>query len=96
MIERSGDTVCSLYRAQGDEERGFFSLKIKVDSFSWFDLKTGGYGSYGLTSKLHARVFWFEPQNRRFDDLVHKIIMTLFWFVSQNQVGYDLSSVPQN
>jgi hypothetical protein len=23
MIERSGDIVCDLYRAQGDEERGF-------------------------------------------------------------------------
>jgi hypothetical protein len=24
MIRRSGDAVCGLYRAQGDEERGFF------------------------------------------------------------------------
>jgi hypothetical protein len=23
MIERSGDTVCSLHRARGDEKRGF-------------------------------------------------------------------------
>jgi hypothetical protein len=25
MIGRSGDAVCGLYRAQGDEEHGFFS-----------------------------------------------------------------------
>jgi hypothetical protein len=25
MIERSGDTVCGLYRAQGDDEREFLS-----------------------------------------------------------------------
>jgi hypothetical protein len=24
MIERSGDAMCDLYRARGDEERGFF------------------------------------------------------------------------
>jgi hypothetical protein len=26
MIERSGDTVCGLHRAQGDKERGFLGL----------------------------------------------------------------------
>jgi hypothetical protein len=26
MIERSDDAVCSLHRAQGDEERGFLGL----------------------------------------------------------------------
>jgi hypothetical protein len=33
-IERSGDIVCGLHRAHGDEERGqvsWFSLKTKVD-----------------------------------------------------------------
>jgi hypothetical protein len=29
MIEGSGDTVCGLHRAQGDEERGFFGLVSK-------------------------------------------------------------------
>jgi hypothetical protein len=32
MIERSGDTVCSLYRAQGDEESGFLSSASKPRS----------------------------------------------------------------
>jgi hypothetical protein len=35
----------------------WFSLKTKVDGFSRFSLKTGGYGSYGLASKSLARVF---------------------------------------
>jgi hypothetical protein len=58
----------------------WFSPKIKVSSFSWFDLKTGGYDSCGLASKPLARVFWFEPQNRqlRFGDLAHKITTTVF------------------
>jgi hypothetical protein len=29
MIERSGDAVCDLYRAQGDEKHGFFDLASK-------------------------------------------------------------------
>jgi hypothetical protein len=35
-IRRSGNVVCDLYRAQGDEKRDFFllSLKIKVDGLS--------------------------------------------------------------
>jgi hypothetical protein len=43
-IERSGDAVCSLHHAQGDEERMFswFSLKTKVDDFFQIDLKFGG------------------------------------------------------
>jgi hypothetical protein len=32
MIERSGDAMCSLYRAQGDEERGFLGLASKSRS----------------------------------------------------------------
>jgi hypothetical protein len=57
-IERSGDTVCGLYHAQGDEEHGFFwfSIKTKVDVFSQFGFKTSGYGSCGLASK-HSREF---------------------------------------
>jgi hypothetical protein len=43
-------------------------------------------------------VFWFGPQNRqlRFGDLGLKIIATVSWFASQNQVGFGLSVVPQN
>jgi hypothetical protein len=43
-IERSGDAVCSLHHAQGDEEHMFswFSLKTKVDDFFQIGLKFGG------------------------------------------------------
>jgi hypothetical protein len=59
-----------------------FSLKIKVDGFSRFDLNSGGYGSYGLGLKPLTRVSRFGPQNRqmRFGDLFHKIISTASWF----------------
>jgi hypothetical protein len=42
----------------------WFSLKTKVDSFSQFALKTGGYGSCGSASKPLAQVSLFGPQNR--------------------------------
>jgi hypothetical protein len=32
MIERSGDTVCGLHRAQGDEDREFLGLASKPRS----------------------------------------------------------------
>jgi hypothetical protein len=31
-IERSGDTMCGLHRAQGDEDRGFLGLPSKPRS----------------------------------------------------------------
>jgi hypothetical protein len=57
----------------------WFSLKTKVDGFSWFDLKIGGYGSCGLTSKPLSRVSQFGPQNRQlqFGDLDLKITTTV-------------------
>jgi hypothetical protein len=69
-----------------------------VDGFSRFDLKTGGYGSCGLTSKPLAQVPRFGPQNRQqwFGDLAHKITASVSWLGHQNQVGYGLSVVPQN
>jgi hypothetical protein len=41
-IRRSGDTVCGLYHAQGDEECEFFGCALKQRSMvcQWFDLKT--------------------------------------------------------
>jgi hypothetical protein len=41
-IERSGDAVCGLHRARGDEERGFFGCDSKPRStiYEWFGLKT--------------------------------------------------------
>jgi hypothetical protein len=70
----------------------WFSLKPKVNSFSQFGLKTGGYGSCGLSSKQLARVSQFGPQNRqlRFGDLAHKITTAVSWFGPQNQVGEGL------
>jgi hypothetical protein len=52
-IERSGDTVCSLHRAQGDEEREFISLASKPRSTI----------SPGLASKPVAAVLVVWPQN---------------------------------
>jgi hypothetical protein len=76
----------------------WFSFKIKVDGFSWFGLKTGGYGSCGLASKPVTQVFWFGPQNQQlwFGDLAHKITTAVSWFGPQNQVGNGLSVAPQS
>jgi hypothetical protein len=43
-IERSGDAVCSLHHARGDEERGFLGSTSKPRSTvcQWFGLKTTG------------------------------------------------------
>jgi hypothetical protein len=35
MIERSGDTLCGLHHARGDEELGFLSLASKSRSTSF-------------------------------------------------------------
>jgi hypothetical protein len=99
-IERLGDVVCDLQRAQGDEEHGFLGLASKPRSTV----------SPGLASKPVATVLvvgpqnhslefsQFEPQNQqlRFGDLAHRSTMTVSWFVPQNQVGYGLSITPQN
>jgi hypothetical protein len=49
-IERSGDAMCGLHRAQGDEERWFFGLvsKPRPMVYQWFDLKTTGSGFTGF------------------------------------------------
>jgi hypothetical protein len=51
MIERLGNTVCDLHRAQGDEEHGFFGLASKPRSTV----------SPGLASKLVAMVLMVWP-----------------------------------
>jgi hypothetical protein len=60
----------------------FFSLasKLVTTVCQWFGLKTT------------TTVSWFGPQNqgRRLSDLSIKIT-TIFWFVTQNQVGVGLS-----
>jgi hypothetical protein len=81
-IKRSGDAVCSLYHAQGDEERRFlsssskprstvchlFGLKTTGTVYQWFDLKTTGTVSLGLTSKS---VVTLSP------DLASKLLATV-------------------
>jgi hypothetical protein len=77
-IERSGDAVCGLHRARGDEEREFLGLASKPRSTvcQWFYIKTTGTVfsglaskpvatvSLGLASKPATRVCRFGPQNR--------------------------------
>jgi hypothetical protein len=72
MIQRSGDAVCYLHRAQGDEEHGFLGLATKPRSTvcQWFDLKTTGLGFLVWASKLTTTVWWFRPQNHRSGFLV--------------------------
>jgi hypothetical protein len=59
MIRRSGDTMCGLYRAQGDEVCGFFGLASKPRSTAcqWFGLKTTGSGFPIWTSKPAATIW---------------------------------------
>jgi hypothetical protein len=65
MIKRLGDTVCSLYHAQGDEECGFLGLasKPRFTVCQWFGLKPMGQVSwFGLKTKVDGLlVVW--PQN---------------------------------
>jgi hypothetical protein len=53
MTERSGDAVCGLHRAEGNEECGFLRLASKPRSTV----------SPGLASKLVATVLVVWPQN---------------------------------
>jgi hypothetical protein len=76
-IERSGDAMCGLHRARGDEERGFlgWASKPRLTICQWFDLKTTRIIFSGLASKSVATVFsslasksvvgfLVEPQNQ--------------------------------
>jgi hypothetical protein len=100
LIDRSGDVVCSLHRAQGDEEREFLGLasKPRATSFLVWSQNQGRWFLPIWPQNWWLRVFRFGPQNWQlwFDDLGLKITMMIFWFVPQNQVGYGLSVVAQN
>jgi hypothetical protein len=64
MIGRSGDIVCGLHRAQGDEECGFLSLASKPRStVSQFGPQNQQlrFGDLGL--KITTMVSWFGPLN---------------------------------
>jgi hypothetical protein len=57
--ERSGDAMCGLHSARGDEERGFFCEPQNQGGgeFPSLGLKTGSYGLVILTSKSPRRFF---------------------------------------
>jgi hypothetical protein len=65
MIRRSGHAVCGMYRAQGEEERGFLGLASKPRSTvcQYFSLKTTGRFISGLASKPLGRFIPVWPQN---------------------------------
>jgi hypothetical protein len=53
VTERSDDIVCGLHRARGARV-SWLSLKIKVDSFLQFGIKSGGIGFLGLGLKTDS------------------------------------------
>jgi hypothetical protein len=57
-VERSGDAVCDLHRAQENEERGFLDLvsKLRATMCQWFDIKTTWSGFLVWASKPAATV----------------------------------------
>jgi hypothetical protein len=59
MIGRSGEAVCGLHRARGDEECEFLGSVSKSRSMvcQWFGLKTTGMVFSSLASKPVATVF---------------------------------------
>jgi hypothetical protein len=65
MIERSGDTMCGLYHAEGDKEHGFLGLASKPRSTVSPGLasKPVVMVSTGLASKPVAMVLVGWPQN---------------------------------
>jgi hypothetical protein len=76
----------------------WFGLKTTRTVFSDLASKPVAMVFSGLASKSVGRVSRFGPQNRqlRFDDLGLKIIVTVSWFVPQNQAGFILLVAPQN
>jgi hypothetical protein len=89
VIERSGDTVCALHRAHGDEERGFVSglgLKITWTVFAGLASKLVVMVSSGLASK---------PAMTVFSSLASKLVATVSpGFFSKPTVGFLVE--PQN
>jgi hypothetical protein len=91
MIGRSGDAVCGLHRARGDDERGFFGSASKSTSTvcQWFGLKTTGTVFSGLASKPVATIFFglaSKPVVTVSPDLVSKPVVG-FLVEPQNQGG---------
>jgi hypothetical protein len=72
--------------------------KSMVTVFSSLTSKSVTTVSPDLASKPVVQVYRFGPQNRRlrFGDLCLKITVTVSWFGTQNEAGFDLSVAPQN
>jgi hypothetical protein len=77
-IGRSGDVVCGLHRACGDEECGFLGWAIKPRSTicQWFGLKTTATVFFNLASKSVVTVF---------SGLLSKPVVLVSRFGPQNQ-----------
>jgi hypothetical protein len=71
-IERSGDAVCVLHHAEGDEEHEFLILASKPQStVSRFGPQNRQLRFDDLEHKITATISWFGPQNQvEFDLLV--------------------------
>jgi hypothetical protein len=93
-IEKSGDILCGLHRAQRDEERGFLGLASNQGRqflpvwpqnrwlrFLWFGLKTTRSGFLDWASKPIAIIWWFGPQNHHDGFLVCASKSYRLWFI---------------
>jgi hypothetical protein len=90
VIRRSGDAVCGLHRACGDDTCGFLGCASKPKSTvcQWFGLKTTCIVFSGLDSKPVATVFSglaSKPVVTVSPDLVSKPVAQVFQFGSQNR-----------
>jgi hypothetical protein len=99
-IGRSGDAMCGLHRARGDEEHGFVGSASKSRStvVSGLASKPLGWFLPVWPQNRWHRVSRFGPQTQQlqFGDLGLKITTMVSWFGPQNQVGYILLVAPQN
>jgi hypothetical protein len=58
-VERSGDAVCGLHRAQGDEEHGFLGLSSKPRSTVFSDLASKPVAmGFSVWASKPAAIVW--------------------------------------
>jgi hypothetical protein len=58
-VERSGDVVCGLHRAQGDEEHGFLGLSSKPRSTVSLDLASKPVATgFSVWASKPAAIVW--------------------------------------
>jgi hypothetical protein len=96
VARRSLCAICTMHRA-GAAWHAVSWLSLKTKVVGLVSKPLGRFVS-GLASKPLGRFLVVWPQNRQlqFGDLGLKIIMTVSWFVPQNQSGFGLSVAPQN